>query len=42
LLADNPGVQKFKTLENFAEIKRTGWQVWVEKQWKEQIERLSD
>lgn len=39
LLADNPGVQKFKTLENFAEITRMGWQIWVEEQWKKQIER---
>jgi hypothetical protein len=39
MLSENPGVIKFKTLENFAEIKRIGWEAWVDRQWKEHVER---
>jgi len=38
-LSENPGVRKFKTLENFEAIKREGWEAWVDSQWKEHIER---
>jgi len=39
MLSENPGVRKFKTLENFEAIKREGWEAWVDRQWKEHIER---
>lgn len=41
MLSENPGVRKFKTLENFEAIKREGWEAWVDRQWKEHIERSS-
>jgi len=39
MLKENPGVRKFKTLENFAAIKKEGWEAWVDRQWKEHVER---
>lgn len=38
-LSENPGVIKFKTLENFAEIARIGFEAWVDRQWKEHVAR---
>jgi len=40
-LSENPGVIRFKTLENLAEIERIGWQAWVDGQWKEHTGRMS-
>jgi hypothetical protein len=40
-LSENPGVIRFKTLENLAEIKRIGWKAWADAQWREHVGRMS-
>jgi hypothetical protein len=36
-LKSNPGVIKFRCIENLKEIKEKGFEIWVEKKWKEHI-----